>query len=148
MPATGPRTDEGKARSAQNARTHGLTSRALLAPGEHPDDFAVFAAELVDALAPQDAVERVLAERVAVAFWRVQRCARVEAGLLTQSEPTETDTLLATVGGKPPAPPCVSAFAYGGDAGLALLARYEAHLERTAYRAMKELRARRKLLHN
>ncbi len=37
--STGPQTIEGKARSSQNARKHGLFVRDTLLPGEDPQEF-------------------------------------------------------------------------------------------------------------
>ena len=37
--STGPRTDEGKTRSAKNALKHGLLGRDTVLPGEDPADF-------------------------------------------------------------------------------------------------------------
>ena len=37
--STGPRTPEGKARSSQNARKHGLFARDTLLPDENPEEF-------------------------------------------------------------------------------------------------------------
>ncbi len=37
--STGPRTEEGKTRSAKNALKHGLLARDTVLPGEDPADF-------------------------------------------------------------------------------------------------------------
>jgi len=36
--STGPRTEEGKAKVALNAVTHGLRARGVVLPGEGPDE--------------------------------------------------------------------------------------------------------------
>ena len=76
--STGPRTDEGKARSAQNAVTHGLAAQSPALPGERPAAYdAVLAAWTAD-LQPADAVETALVEQAALASVRLKRCARAE----------------------------------------------------------------------
>jgi len=79
----GPRTAAGKARSSRNALRHGLCARAhLLLPDENPATFRAFAAALLAELAPEGALQTVLAERVAVAAWRLARADRLEAEAL------------------------------------------------------------------
>ena len=63
--STGPRTAAGKARSSQNALTHGLTARAGLLPGEDPEAFRQFRARLFTELRPEGAIEGELAKQVA-----------------------------------------------------------------------------------
>ena len=42
--STGPRTEEGKARSSQNSLKHGAFSKSILLPGESQEEFdALFA---------------------------------------------------------------------------------------------------------
>ena len=79
----GPVTTEGKARSSRNAFRHGLCSPAILAPGEDPAAFAALLEELRAEHAPRTASEALLVERLAVAFWKLARCDRLEATLAT-----------------------------------------------------------------
>ncbi len=79
----GPVSAEGKARSSRNAFRHGLCSPAILAPGEDPAAFAALLAELRAEHAPRTASEALLVERLAVAFWKLARCDRLEATLAT-----------------------------------------------------------------
>jgi hypothetical protein len=79
----GPRTAAGKARASRNALRHGLCARThLLLPDERAADFAAFAAALIAELAPEGPLQTVLAERVAVAAWRLARADRLEAEAL------------------------------------------------------------------
>lgn len=81
--STGPRTEAGKARSRRNALRHGLAARTLIvAPGEDEADFAAFAADLRQDLAPDGAVEEALAQRIILCAWRLERIARIEAETL------------------------------------------------------------------
>jgi hypothetical protein len=64
----GPRTEDGRARSAQNALKHGLRAQKyLVLPEEDAAEFAALEAALVAELAPVGALQAVLARRVAVA---------------------------------------------------------------------------------
>jgi hypothetical protein len=60
----GPRTEEGKAKSAQNALTHGLRAeKHLVLPDEDAAEFAAPEAGLLEELAPVGALQTVLARR-------------------------------------------------------------------------------------
>src|SRR5690606_4991550 len=76
---TGPKSIEGKAKVSRNAITHGLTSTALLLPGEDPAAFEEHRAAIVEACKPVDAVERLLADRQTMPWWKLMRAERAEA---------------------------------------------------------------------
>ena len=80
--STGPRTAGGKARSSQNALTHGLFSRTALVRGEDEAVLAALRADLVARLDPIDELERLLADRVVTAAWRLRRAGRYEREVL------------------------------------------------------------------
>ncbi len=81
----GPRTEQGKARSAQNALRHGMRAEThLVLPEEDAAEFAVLEAALLDELAPVGALQTVLARRVAIAAWRLARADRIEAELFEE----------------------------------------------------------------
>jgi hypothetical protein len=81
----GPKTAKGKARAAQNALKHGLRAqKCVVLPGERPSAFAAFEAALLDELAPQGALQSVLAQRVVAASWRLARSERLEAELFAR----------------------------------------------------------------
>jgi hypothetical protein len=80
--STGPRTDEGKARSSRNAVKHGLTSRQLvIAPGQE-DEFAELHDSLLAQLAPEGAIEMSLFNLLLHAAWNLQRFRTLEAQLI------------------------------------------------------------------
>jgi hypothetical protein len=81
----GPKTPEGKARSAQNALKHGLRAQEyVVLPEEDADEFAGLEAALIAELAPVGALQMVLARRVAVAAWRLARADRIEVELFAR----------------------------------------------------------------
>src|SRR5260370_32936272 len=55
--STGPRTPEGRARSSQNARTHGLTARAVIVEPHEREEFEQFLNRYQTDVEPQDAVQ-------------------------------------------------------------------------------------------
>jgi hypothetical protein len=74
----GPRTPEGKMRSSQNARRHGILARVHIAT---PEDAAAFDAHLKDyleAFPPVGVVERDLVIELASLRYRLRRIAGVE----------------------------------------------------------------------
>lgn len=78
----GPKTSEGKARSAQNAWKHGLCAQTLVALGdEDRAAFEALEAALVEELAPEGTLQWLLAGRIARAMWRLERAERIEGEL-------------------------------------------------------------------
>lgn len=133
--STGPRTEAGKARSRRNALRHGLAARTLIvAPGEDEADFAAFAADLRQDLAPDGAVEEALAQRIILCAWRLERIARIEAETLRLEAALAQKEMGLT---EPP----LDVF----PTEIMALARYEATLDRAFERAMRMLRERQKL---
>ncbi len=120
--STGPRSAEGKARSARNAVRHGLTARDVVVASEDREEFEQLQASLYEELRPEGALEQVLFNQALVASWRLFRITRIEAGLGDPDagiDPLADDALHQT---------------------LVRLARYEANAQRSFYRAVKELR--------
>jgi hypothetical protein len=78
--SSGPATPEGKARSAQNARSFGLRSAELvLLDGEDAARFALLQAAIHDRFQPGCPLEAALCARMARALWRAERAQRLEA---------------------------------------------------------------------
>ena len=132
--STGPRTAAGKAVTRGNALRHGLTASQLVLFDEGLADFTRFHAELHATLAPADAVEETLAERVVLCAWRLRRMGRIEAAVLKNAE--------SHVG---------TGAAHGTELGvgfsrvapeLAILSRYESTLDRALRQAEMQLERR------
>ena len=77
------RPPEGKARAAQNALKHGMRAQKyVLLPQEDAAAFAALETAIVAELAPEGVLQTLLARRVAVAAWRLERADRMEAEVL------------------------------------------------------------------
>jgi len=89
--STGPRTTAGKARSAQNALTHGLTSRSAVLPSEDPAAHQRHCQQFQDEYQPKNASEKQLVHELADTAWRLNRIPLLEAELLSRAAnpPTE-----------------------------------------------------------
>jgi hypothetical protein len=81
--ATGPRTPQGKANSALNALTHGLTAKSPVLPSEMPAQFEAFRAAVLDRFAPQAPEDVASVLEYIDATWRLRRIALHEAELIT-----------------------------------------------------------------
>ena len=80
--STGPKTPEGKEEASRNALRHGLTARQVIVFDESGEDFARFHDEMREALAPTDAIEEQIVERIVLCAWRLRRASRAEAALM------------------------------------------------------------------
>jgi hypothetical protein len=82
--STGPRSPQGKARSAQNARKHGFTASTFAVVRlEDLQEIAHLKDDLVAVYQPVNSQELFALERVALAQQTILRAARLEAGLFT-----------------------------------------------------------------
>lgn len=82
--STGPRTPEGKARSAGNAVKHGFTASSFnVVRLEDLQEIAHLKEDLVSVYQPVNAQELFALERMALAQQSILRAARLEAGLFT-----------------------------------------------------------------
>ena len=79
--STGPKTNEGKQRSRQNAYRHGLTAETVICAFESAEDYARFEEKITSDYDPQTAVECQLVLRVAALLWRLRRALAIETGL-------------------------------------------------------------------
>src|SRR6185436_9888872 len=117
--STGPQTPEGKARSSQNARKHGLSAREVVIAPDEREEFEDFLAAHQDELQPQGTLEQDLFNQLVLAAWNLRRISRLEAGLATNGDPLTTDD---------------------AEPAIQRLARYHTRAERTFFRCLRELR--------
>jgi hypothetical protein len=82
--STGPRTAEGKARAAQNARKHGFTAASFsVIHLEDVQSLDNLKADLADLYQPGNSQEVFALERIALAQLALLRCSALEAGFFT-----------------------------------------------------------------
>src|SRR5216684_7501821 len=117
--STGPRTPEGRARSSQNARTHGLTARDLVIAPDELEEFEELRNDYQTAVLPQDAIQQSEFELLVGAAWNLRRIRRMEVRAC--SDTTRTADQL--------------------EKDLDRLVRYKTCIERTFHRSLKELKA-------
>jgi len=152
--STGPRTPEGKAVVSQNAVQHGLLAQQVVIKGEDPGEFDSFRDGMLEELAPEGAVEALLAERLVGLSWRLRRAERLQATvfdavyrenaegpiwppreLRVQPKPDDGELILGQV--------VMTDFARARVLDRLLV--YERRIENSLYRTMAELRKHKKL---
>lgn len=92
--STGPRTEEGKRKSSQNALKHGVLAKAILIEGECEQGFLNLCKAYEREYNPQTPTEHSLVNKAVTAQWRALRAASLEAAAITremqlQAESTE-----------------------------------------------------------
>jgi len=80
--STGPRTEQGKRRSRQNAVRHGLTAETVVDVLEDPAAYRAFETQVLSDYLPASTIERELVTRLASLLWRLRRATAIETGLL------------------------------------------------------------------
>jgi hypothetical protein len=93
----GPKTQVGKACSSQNALKHGLCAEKYLVAGEDEQAFAAFEGVVLEELAPDGVLQKILAGRVVRAAWRLERAERIEAELFENGGRGDGDLALALI---------------------------------------------------
>ncbi len=76
----GPKTPEGRLAVRLNANTHGiLSAQPVVNAYERVEDWEAHREAVVDSLSPEGGIEQVLAERVALCSWRLNRVVLYES---------------------------------------------------------------------
>ena len=143
--STGPRTEEGKTRSAKNALKHGLLARDTVMPGEDPADFDRQLSALEADIQPANSLEFELVRQIADAQWRMRRLTRLETGFLAAAvddqrrhlEKRRPDELRPGYDGETL---LLGSAMLDRTQAFVHLARYDGHLSRRFFRAVKQLR--------
>ncbi len=81
---TGPRTQEGKNNSKHNALRHGIFSEVTVLPGESSDEYESLLIGLSEALKPEERLEKLLVEKLAMLSWRYRRLLEAEGAEIRQ----------------------------------------------------------------
>ncbi len=142
--STGPRTEEGKSRSAKNALKHGLLARDTVLPGEDPADFDRQLSALEADIQPANSLEFELVRQIADAQWRMRRLTRLETGFLAAAvddqrrhlEKRRPDELRPGYDGETL---LLGSAMLDRTQAFAHLARYDGHLSRRFFRAVEQL---------
>jgi hypothetical protein len=79
--STGPRTAQGKARSALNAVKSALTGRTVLLPTDDVPEYQEHCASLAQALRPSGREESELVQSIADSYWRLRRIGSLEMAI-------------------------------------------------------------------
>ncbi len=155
LKSTGPRTAEGKQRSARNATTHGLwASATVVLQGEDASAWDALLEGVQRNLAPHGPIETECVRHIAYTLWRLRRAARVETSLCAvgieeaRTSLANSATYLAAVGEVGPYTPSPDEDTVEGRAWSHLatlrgvlnsLIRWEASLDRRLSRTLVEL---------
>jgi hypothetical protein len=126
----GPKTAAGKARSARNALRHGLCAEKFaVLHDEDEQAFEALEASILEELAPQGALQRFLAGRIARAAWRLERAERIEIELLEERMDRDGDLALALIRDG------------NGTRSVDTLMRYRGRAQAEFYKALRTLKA-------
>ena len=82
LKSTGPKSPEGKRRSAFNSVTHGAYARTLILPGEELAEFEELIRVHLETWKPINRIEDILVTEMATTLWRLRRQAPAEASLI------------------------------------------------------------------
>ena len=142
--STGPRTEEGKTRVANNALKHGLLARDTVLPGEDPAEFDSQLSALEADLQPANSLEFEPVRQIADAQWRMRRLTRLETGFLAAAvdetrrymEKRRPDELRPGYDGETQ---LLGSAMLERTQAFVHLARYDGHLSRRFFRAVKQL---------
>jgi len=95
--STGPKTEQGKARSKMNAVQHGLTAaQAVVIEGEDPEEFEAWCADYLATYRPRTPFARSLVIQLALESWHLQRVERLEGALTTGCQQVKRDEVEAS----------------------------------------------------
>ena len=83
-PSTGPRTEEGKAKSAMNAVKTALTGRTVLLPSDDAAEYQLHLAAYLEEFAPVGLLESNLVQSIADTDWRLRRIPALESALFAK----------------------------------------------------------------
>ncbi|MEN6338469.1 MAG: hypothetical protein ABFE01_29790 [Phycisphaerales bacterium] len=151
--STGPRTAEGKATASRNAVKHGLLAEQVVIHGEDPAEFDLYRQGMLEELAPEGAVETMLAERAVSLAWRLRRAERLQSAVFaTVYRENANDVVLWPKHGLPIEPKPDEEAVILGQVVMTDFARaqvldrllvHERRIESSLYRTMAELRKER-----
>lgn len=132
LKSTGPKTSQGKAASSANSIKHGLSSAGItVLPTENQADLDALASAITQEHRPSGDAEMFLVTQVIAARWKLARIERLEAEAFNQ-------ILESKFGPVCPDRRVLNELAEPGNI-LDKLQRYSAAVERSIYKALREL---------
>jgi hypothetical protein len=137
--STGPKTAEGKQRSALNATRHGILSQVIHLPEEEMNSYNEFTERYVASLQPVGAVETELANSCADLQFRLHRLAAAEHNLFAIGHDEQGERWNTGHCESHAALTMAETLRRSGDP-LALLTVYESRLHRRFLQTLKQLR--------
>lgn len=136
----GPITSEGKAKSALNSVTFGISAKTLILQNEDPHQFLEMFNSYVEYLHPANQVEIDLVSDMVAARWRLRRIWRYETAMLDiemDAQAANFEKRFSTRDEDMRGSLAFSALVDTGK-GLGTAMRYEVHLSRVYRRALAE----------
>lgn len=130
----GPATAEGKSKSSQNSRKHGILTHIALLPHEDQEEFSELLNSFLNEHQPGSPTEVVYIREMADAEWRLARIRNYSLTLQLKQ--------MATLPEPDSAEAAAEAFlqlAESADRSLNTLLRYEAHFRRQFDRSLNQL---------
>lgn len=138
----GPKSEEGKLRSSQNACKHGLaTEKMFVLDNESRELFNQFVENIAERYQPADNLERELVLETAHARWRLRRLWSIETAMFDKemAEQRAEFEKKYTQYDEPLRQACAFEALAEDRRGLSLLSRYETRLRRAYERAVENL---------
>lgn len=134
----GPKTTEGKRKSSQNAVRHGLLSKTVIAQNESNPVFDMVLADHFNALKPANDAELALTKEMVESSYRLRRLWTLENKMMIEA--------MQTVDSPDELTRLANAFSQLAESpGYLVLDRYAVTLDRTYYRALRDILLLRKL---
>ena len=127
--STGPVSVAGKEIVARNAVRHGILSANVFIDEGEQKIYDNFCDEMFKNLKPQSGFENFLVDRIISTAWRMRRIVCIEAMKLEKANKYSYGDSYTSV------------FVAKSADSMAVLSRYEQALEKTFYRALRELKA-------
>lgn len=142
--STGPKSDDGKAKSSQNALTHGLTSSKYpILPGEDEAAYLQFHAAMTKDLKPAGVMQREIVDDLVQVRWRIRRVPQIEAEMFCEKRRREIQNHQQYDQQVPPLDLrklLREEFHWGSGGSYANLELYRQRLQRSMHTLLRELR--------
>jgi hypothetical protein len=140
--STGPRTDAGKQRCAQNPIKHGFASKRVVLTNEDQSAFDQTLAGFREDLKPVGNVEDSLVIKMVNSYWRLSRLWAMETAMMDAAMMSQAGEFEATFSPHHPALRAMDAFSFlalENPVALTTLDRYETRFDRCYHKSLDAL---------